>query len=115
MPEKQLGLFKGKPIAHAPLVTFPDQKVSKRTAAEHRSAQLRLAAMHAVFGHGPEGEACRACVFLISMPGNIRSYLKCSQSRISRSASTDWRAKWPACGAFKKKEEKEDGPTRKRK
>ena len=90
-----------------PLLTFPDRKVSKGTLAARRLAQLRVTAVHKVWGPGPEGETCRACHHLVSRDYH-RGYLKCQMYGVSGSSATDWRAKWPACGAFKKKEESDD-------
>lgn len=79
------------------------QPVSKRTLAQRQSERRRLGLMHARHGHGPEGQICRECLFLQRV-GRARTYLKCRGYNVTRSEATDWRAGWPACGAFQKAE-----------
>lgn len=77
--------------------------VSKRTIALDNIMRSHLMKMHAEHGHGPAGETCRHCEHL--MGNRMRSgrvFLKCERYNAGGYESTDWRAKWPACGAFKK-------------
>lgn len=64
--------------------------------------------MHAKHGHGPEGQACRDCAHLIHKSGwrgnGGKSFLKCELYARDGYEGTDWRARWPACGQFKKEE-----------
>lgn len=77
---------------------------STRTQDWHRRALERRAKMHARHGHGPEGQTCTGCVHLIRhYTGGTRSFLKCDLQAVSRSEASDWRAKWPACGAYRAK------------
>jgi hypothetical protein len=73
--------------------------VSARTLAQRDSERRRLGAMHARHGHGPEGQTCRNCAFL-ERHTYAKTYLKCRRYNVTSSEATDWRAKWPACGAF---------------
>jgi len=73
---------------------------SQRQQATRRSEAARQAVMRRQFGPGPAGVTCKTCAHLIRVPGGRHVYLKCARYRISASEATDWRAKWPACGAF---------------
>lgn len=75
--------------------------VSKRTLAQREKERRRLQAMHARHGHGPEGRTCRDCMFLERHRFN-KTYLKCRRYNVTSSEATDWRASWPACGAFQR-------------
>ena len=77
------------------LVARPEPR-SKAAAAQHRSEARRLETMHGRHGHAAPGLTCRSCGFLI----HDGRYLKCQRYGRSRAAATDWRAKWPACGAW---------------
>ena len=54
--------------------------------------------------YGEHDGTCKDCVFLLRT-GRNRTYLKCEKFVITRGPGTDWRAKWPACGLFKEREE----------
>jgi hypothetical protein len=73
---------------------------SKRTEDWHRRASVRRSDMRRKFGNGPEGTTCRDCVYLIRVRPGANSFLKCEKYGISGSDASDWRAKWPACGAY---------------
>jgi hypothetical protein len=49
----------------------------------------------------PVGEVhCRDCLHKITVGGGSRTYVKCVQVGLSRSAASDIRASWPACVHF---------------
>lgn len=80
---------------------YPDaKKRSPRTQAWHRRAAERLSTMHRRFGTGPDGQTCKGCVHLVQYTPGGKSFLKCDLAGVSRSESTDWRAKWQSCGRF---------------
>jgi len=76
-------------------------QVSARQLTERRRAIARIQNMHARHGHGPDGVTCGDCVHLVRRRGGTRSYLKCERYGITRSDASDWRKRWPACGAVK--------------
>ncbi len=51
------------------------------------------------YGHGPDGAKCGQCAHLIVKEMGGR-YFKCDLTQITAGPATDWRKKWPACGAF---------------
>ena len=55
-----------------------------------RITQMRL--MHGA----NDAHKCGDCAHLLQR----RNYRKCSLTRQTRGAATDWRARWPACGKF---------------
>ena len=77
--------------------------MGRHWAARKRSESARVAKMAARFGRGPEGATCGGCQHL-QAAGYRRTYFKCGRYGVSMSAATDWRKKWPACGAFLKVE-----------
>lgn len=97
-------LFDTEPL----ILTFGEGRVSartgrplsKRTLAQRASERRRLATMHGKHGHGPDGQTCKSCAFLKRHAGAGSSWLKCRRYGVTRSEASDWRAKWPACGAF---------------
>lgn len=60
----------------------------------------KIDAMHKLFGVTP-GEKCGDCVHLCSFRQS-RSWFKCAIYGNTRSVSSDWVKKWPACGLFNK-------------
>jgi len=83
-----------------PLLTFaPGGR--PRTQAAHAAMLRRLGTMHGKHGHGPEGQTCTECEHLITKPSNGKRFLKCELYNAGGYEGTDWRGKWPACGAFK--------------
>lgn len=94
-------LFDTEPLIPrcSPVSERTGQPLSKRTLAQRDAERRRLNAMHARFGHGPEGQACRDCVFLLRQR-YTKTILKCRRYNVTSSEATDWRARWPACGAF---------------
>jgi hypothetical protein len=97
-------LFDTHPLIPATDLVSPrtGRPVSKRTLAQRASERRRLAFMHASHGHGPEGVSCRDCVFL-ERHRYTKTYLKCRRYNVTSSEATDWRASWPACGAYQVK------------
>jgi hypothetical protein len=71
-----------------------------RAATARRLAAIRLAKMHACYGHGPAGQTCKDCVYLSRVAANVKIVFKCSVYGDTRSEASDWRGKWPACGKF---------------
>ncbi len=71
-------------------------KGTKRTQRARRLANERQVKMRGRYGSGPSGETCGHCKHLLGHGG----YLKCGFYGVSASESTDWRAKWAACGRF---------------
>jgi hypothetical protein len=58
----------------------------------------RIRAMWRIHGKA-QGCRCGRCAHLVRVR-YANSYLKCGLSVMTSSAATDWRASWPACGAF---------------
>ncbi len=73
--------------------------MTKRAIARRRQEARRLLAMHTLHGAGPEGAACRRCVFL-SRHRQAGTWLKCDRAGSRQRPAGDWRARWPACGAY---------------
>lgn len=73
---------------------------STRAEANRRREAARRARMRTKFGLGPEGVTCKSCAHLRRLGHHDSSYLKCLKYGVSHSEATDWRAKWPACGAY---------------
>ena len=67
----------------------------------------KIDAMHRRFGPH-EGAQCRDCCHLISGDYRGKRYHKCKLYGISHSEATDWRLKYPACGAYNVPEERLD-------
>jgi hypothetical protein len=78
--------------------------VSARTAVWHRRAAERVAKMHQRFGSAPEGTKCQGCASFVARGHHDGTHRKCVKAGVSCSEATDWRGKWPACGAFEAKE-----------
>ena len=93
-------LFDLQPTFGRPVREMVSQRtgkpLSKRTLAARALEQKRLGKMHGLHGHGPEGQTCKGCVHLLR-----GGYLKCELYGVTSCESSDWRAKWPACGKFK--------------
>jgi len=51
-----------------------------------------------------KGKTCKSCKFLYRDKHHNKTYFKCEVRGVSRSASTDHRAKWSACGLYEKGE-----------
>ena len=58
-----------------------------------------------VHGRGPEGARCGTCVFLLKGQYHNVTYQKCSLYKLTHGAASDFRAKWPACSKYEKKED----------
>jgi hypothetical protein len=54
-------------------------------------------------GYARPDATCGTCWWLLRVPGNTRSYLKCGLNGITSSTASDWRRKWPACGRLLRK------------
>ena len=76
--------------------------ISTRTETERRLAIERQAVMVRKFGPGPIGRTCGDCAHLTAREYG-RKYFKCTRYRVSRSAASDWRKKWAACGLFRER------------
>lgn len=73
---------------------------SKATSERERNRALRLVLlMHGKHGHAPEGTHCRTCTHWIKTGFRDKTYRKCELYRTGGYDSSDWRGKWPACGA----------------
>lgn len=59
----------------------------------------RRSKMQHVYGPGPEGEKCGNCAHLHGF-AMANKWFKCVKYGVSGSPASDWRKKWPACGAF---------------
>ena len=46
-----------------------------------------------------EGNKCGKCIHLLEF-AHDRAWFKCNLARVTRSAASDWRKKWDACGRF---------------
>lgn len=73
----------------------------KRRPGERRPPSRLHRAMILRWGPGPAGEKCGRCVALIRVAGGASQFLKCSETKVSSGASSDWRMWWPACGIFR--------------
>lgn len=58
----------------------------------------RMGTMHRAYGRA-EGHECGQCIHLLRFRRGT-SWMKCDLTRMTGSSSTDWRARWPACGKF---------------
>lgn len=56
----------------------------------------RILVMHAMNGKA-EGKFCKTCKHLMRFKQSAR-WMKCSKSKITGGAGTDWKASFPACG-----------------
>jgi len=68
----------------------------------------RINTMHLVYGK-TDGKFCKTCDHLISSKGTMymdRVVFKCTKSKMSHGAATDWRVGWDACGLYVEAEEK---------
>lgn len=80
----------------------PARPKETRAETRHRLEQVRQAKMREEYGPGPVGQTCAGCWHIRYFTGNTRTYIKCELYGVSSAESTDWRAKWPACGRFTK-------------
>lgn len=64
----------------------------------------RIKAMWALRGR-LEGQRCGTCKHFLRLRYS-RVYFKCTLSRLSNSAATDWRARWVACGAWEGRDDR---------
>lgn len=98
-------LFGAPPGPLLPVTTTrrDGKPLSKLGQAEKRSQAARVTKMHGQHGPGPAGQTCGGCQHLVKI-GYHRTYFKCRRYGVTSSQASDWRAKWPACGAFLKTE-----------
>ena len=78
-------------------------RIAMRSFADIKLVKLkgypqRLSDMHTLYG-ATEGEKCGTCKYLAYHERRNR-YYKCEKFGFSFGAGTDWRKKWPACGAW---------------
>lgn len=90
------------------MLITPRPGTHTKTATKRRESEnRRLGKMHAQHGHGADGQTCKGCVFLVHKNGwrvnGGKSFLKCERYNAGGYDSTDWRSKWPACGAYRPK------------
>ncbi len=78
-----------------------ERKTSDRTQRLHRLEVVRQETMRLRWGLGPDGQTCSGCANLVRVMPGAKSFLKCRLYGTSRSDASDWRAKWPACGAYR--------------
>lgn len=72
----------------------------------HRGGKPPLAnPLLPIFGPGPDGAKCGDCEHLFRQGGTAGTYYKCELRSLSRSASTDHRVRWPACGKYVERSE----------
>ena len=87
-----------------------DDFLSKVDAAQAESIELlrkngaKMIRLHGL--HMPQGYHCGDCIHLVAHVYN-KTYFKCNLFRVSLSASSDWRKKWPACGKFEERKKPE--------
>lgn len=62
-------------------------------------AAKNIGRMYVRHGHGPENAICGSCRHLERHVYGT-TFFKCVKARVSRSAATDWRVRWKACGLF---------------
>lgn len=80
-------------------LTFGNPIKETRGQATTRRQRAHHALMVKQHGSGPIDTTCGQC-------GHLRDeyrYFKCEVYGASASEATDWRKKWDACGAFKRK------------
>ncbi len=58
--------------------------------------------MHATFGTDMQCRRCKDCKCLVRVTESGRSCYKCTVYGLSNAESSDWAAKWMACGRFDK-------------
>jgi hypothetical protein len=73
-----------------------------RGTRTHRLEGVRRKKMQDNHGPGPAGVTCKDCLFLIRTGGH-KTFLKCKKYGVSSADSTDWRQKWPSCGAYQQR------------
>ena len=58
--------------------------------------------------HGlKKGKVCKSCKYFLREKFHDKTYFKCKMRGVSRSASTDHRLKWLACGLYQEEENAE--------
>lgn len=62
-----------------------------------RAAEVMRDKLHFMYGQKP-GLTCKTCKHLKRQFHHDKVYYKCAKAYQSRSASTDWRVNWTACG-----------------
>lgn len=58
--------------------------------------------MHATFGMDMKCRLCKDCKCLVRVTPSDRSHYKCTVYGLSNAESSDWAARWSACGRFNK-------------
>lgn len=79
--------------------TWDDMRQKKLDAEQRYAGEPKpLRAMHLAHGTTP-GKTCGDCKFILGVRQSTTWY-KCQKYRLSRSASSDFRLKWEACGLW---------------
>lgn len=68
----------------------------------------RLRRMHGLHGEGPKGKRCGDCEHFFAWGGYAGTYYKCRKAKVTNGAKTDWRVRWPACGAWEDRDSGDD-------
>ena len=80
-------------------IQFPDSKIAPGEKRPKGLSARKTNPCLLLYGAGPESTTCATCTHLhaLHMGG---TYYKCDLRRLSRSAATDHRMRWPACGKY---------------
>ncbi len=84
---------------------YPKTEAEKvKLFAEYRALAKarRLEKMHVLYGAGPIGRRCGACVHLVGREFS-RTYYKCDRYAVTGGTATDWKLSWEACGKFEER------------
>lgn len=79
---------------------FPEWQEAHKN--DEKLLPRRINEMHALHGKLP-GKKCKGCKHLERWSYS-RDYIKCSKSKMTHGAGTDWRTGWPACGLYEESE-----------
>ncbi len=88
----------------AQLAKLPQPEVPKGC---HKPLPKRLLDMHRLYGRA-EGKLCKTCRWL-GGHAHDRVWHKCTKSRVTNGAGTDWRLRWPACGLHEEEHHEQKG------
>lgn len=77
----------------------------KQIAKPENKLPQRIKTMHSIYGV-IENEKCGDCKFFERFHYHNKLYFKCSKTKITHGAGTDWRVNWQACGKFEIREDK---------
>jgi hypothetical protein len=80
------------------LFDLPEPLFPNEGATDWRPEQLKT--MHRDYGLQAD-KKCGGCAHCVARPWNKKTYYKCTKyGRFSNGSGTDWRKRWPACGAW---------------